>query len=156
MKIRDYFKIALSVCFFSIAATASITSAASKHVNEPIVLLTSNGDKAPVIVGSSFGAVAKGGAVQSLFLLKNTTTKTVVISRIDPTCECVSGKLIDDKLKLPLSLKAGASVNVKMGVDTSKLEPGSVKKELWIYTNGDWKHVAAILQMSGKIGAGAK
>lgn len=86
------------------------------------------------------------------FLLKNTGTTPLTVSRIQTSCGCTSALPATDKglTSLPLTLASGQSMTVHARVNLALVAPGPLSKSVMLYSDPSPRPVA-VLQLTGTL-----
>ena len=109
---------------------------------------------------------AAAATIKHTFTLRNTTPQSVTISRIHPSCGCVSVSVAGQNLAgqantqarpmqdwKPVVLAPGQSLPIAVIVDAAQLPPGSLSKSVFVYTDGR-NMPSAVLTITGEATTG--
>jgi len=149
----------------SISTKAAGTAAPGVGVEAPAipsVFLTPIDGNGVKVVGSGqdrqaaydFGTVKQSvtKTIEHVFQFRNDTSSTILIDHIQPSCGCTNA-FIGNSTDFPVSVNAGATVNVTAYVDLTDLYPSSVEKSVMIFRAGQIQPLA-IIEITGNLVSG--
>jgi len=136
----------LAIFLFSSVTAFGTAPAAALQASGSDVTLTLGGTSAVYNFGVAHLRAAQ--SIEHIFTIRNVSASTVSISALHPSCGCTTAML--DQGSLPLTLKPGAQVPVRVVVDASMLAAGAIRKSVLVYSNGS-EEPAVTLEMVGTL-----
>ena len=143
-----------------ISPLLSLSDRADAAQGFPFAGLHVSAGKAITLTASNTGAYNFGtrylpapGLVQTEFILRNTTSHSLTVDRIQPTCHCTTGEVMVGSEVLaadyPLpTLPPGRSMKVRVTVILAGHAPGPLLKSVLVFVSGH-SDPAAQLDISG-------
>lgn len=137
-------------------ALASIADTVASQIS---IVDPTNASGSPVF---DFGAVRSGEKVTHTFTIRNDGAAPVLLDHALSSCDCTSAILTDQFGNAQPKLEPGKTAEVKVTLDTAKIEPsriatlaGSlVMKGVAVYAAEDNEHPVIVLRMQGRVTSG--
>ena len=89
------------------------------------------------------------------FTIRNGTRAPLVVDHLQPSCGCIAAALIGQPGGAPpvKRLAPGQSISVKVLLDPTGLEPGPLRKTVWVFTQGQDAPAATLVMVGSLIPA---
>ena len=104
-----------------------------------------------------FGTVSllAPGLITENFTIRNGTRAPLVVDHLQPSCGCIAAALIGQPGGAPpvKRLAPGQSISVKVLLDPTGLEPGPLRKTVWVFTQGQDAPAATLVMVGSLIPA---
>lgn len=109
-----------------------------------------------------FGAVRSGEKVTHTFTIRNDGAAPILLDHALSSCDCTSAILTDQFGNAQPKLEPGKTAEVKVTLDTAKIEPSRVAtlagslvmKGIAVYAADDSEHPVIVLRIQGRVTSG--